>query len=267
MTQLQLLDSSSDKGEGDMDEDLAGGVGPYAWMFDGATDMPPTFRPDPRVTGAYWIAHFGDAWLRRHARDQRPSELLSGLAAAIGAELQAQGMPSGGLPPASSLAIVRAYGEQITAAVVGDVAVYNVAEDDLLLDPAFGVTERAAVAQRVPCGTDDTTVAAIIARRRTYLSDESPQWILGDNPTVGKAAPIRHWRTEPGNEMLLATDGFTRAVTDYGLVASWKDLADEVRADGARSMIERIRRFEAGANRARFFKRSDDACAALWRCA
>lgn len=267
VTGLQLLDSATSQGEGDMNEDLAGGTRNYAWMFDGATDMPPTFRPDPDVTGARWIAQFGDSWLRDSARGETPSELLSGLAAAVAAELRSQGMAAGGLPPTSSLGVVRADDARIMAAVVGDVSVYNVAKDDLLLESRFGEAERTAVAQRRASGDEAASVAAIVARRRSYLSGIGGQWVLGDNPAAGGAARRRVWTADPGDEILLATDGFARAVTDYGLVPSWKVLAEEIRSHGVCEMIGRIREVESDTERMRFFKRSDDACAALWRCA
>lgn len=263
-TTLELIDTATSKGEGGMNEDLAGGVGPYAWMFDGATDMPATFRPQPDVTGAYWIAHRGNAWLRANARGQEPHELLTELAAAIDVELRSSGMPSGALPPAAGLAVVRADGDHVTVAAVGDVAVYDAAHDDLVLDTRFGSNEHGAVAQSLP--PDDET-AGIVARRRSYLGDPRTAWILGNNPSAGSGALRRAWPAAPGDHVLLATDGFARAVTDYGLATSWADLTDQVRTRGVAHVIDRLRAHEADARRTTFFKKSDDACAALYRCA
>lgn len=270
--ELQLLDTATSKGEGDMNEDLSGGTDPYAWMFDGATDMPPTYCPQPHVTGAYWLAHHGDAWLTAHARDQEPHTLLSDLAAAVDTTLRDRGMPDGALPPATSLAITRLSGDRLTAAVVGDVAVYNITHKDLLLDARFGTNERTAVAQHLPTNSrrsDDGGRAAqvdgIIARRRADLTGRNGPWILGNNPAIGTGALRRSWPMAPGDLLLLATDGFTRAVTDYNIATSWTDLADMLLAHGIEHVIDRIRHFEARADRTAFFKKSDDACAALYR--
>ncbi|MBE1877459.1 protein phosphatase 2C domain-containing protein [Myceligenerans pegani] len=272
ITKLQLLDTATSKGEGDMYEDLAGGVGPYAWMFDGATDMPATYCPQPHVTGAYWLAHHGDAWLSRHASDQEPHTLLSDLAAAVDAALHDRGMPDGALPPATSLAIAHVTENRLEAAVVGDVAVYNVTHKDLLLDARFGTNERTAVAQQVPANGSrpDREVRAaqvdgIVARRRADLAGRNGPWILGNNPAVGTGALRRTWPMARGDLVLLATDGFTRAVTDYDIATSWDDLADMILAHGIQDVIDHIRHLEAGLDRTMFFKKSDDACAALYR--
>ncbi|RPF22262.1 hypothetical protein [Myceligenerans xiligouense] len=272
-TGLQLLDTATSKGEGDMNEDLAGGTGPYAWMFDGATDMPPTFCPQPHVTGAYWLAHHGNTWLREHARDQEPHALLSELATRVGATLRGRGMPDGALPPAASLAITRVTGDRLTAAVVGDIAVYNITHKDLLLDTRFARNERTAVAQHVRTdgGRSDESRAAqvdgIVGRRRADLAGRNGPWILGDNPAVGTGALRRDWPMAYDDLVLLATDGFARAVTDYEIATSWADLAGMILTHGIQHLIERIRDVEARAEPTTFFKKSDDACAALYRCA
>lgn len=267
MTELRILDAASSKGEGDANEDLVGSAGAYAWMFDGATDMPPTLRPDPRVTGAYWLAHFGDTWLRENVRDQEPHELLGGIAAAVRKEIDHLEELDDGLSPASSAAIVRIDGTRLAAAAVGDVSVYNISQGELLLDPYYAAVEHAAVAEQSRSGDAAAATAGIVARRRELLSDGGDQWILGDNPMVGDAALRREWPAEVGQELLLATDGFARAVTDYGLAGSWDALVGMIRSHGVQGVIDRIRRFEVGADRTHFFKRSDDACAALIRCA
>lgn len=258
---LTVLDTATRKGLGEFNEDLAGSAGSYAWMFDGATDMASSFRPDSEVTGAFWISRTCDAWLRSHLLAQRPEELISSLAQYVDASLREAGMPNDALPPVCSLGIVNRTESEVTAAIVGDIFVYNAGQDDLLHYPAFGVNEHRAVrARQAP----SIAATGITARRRDYLAGRNGVWVLGNNPAVDAGARTAVWPAAAGDLVLLATDGFARAVTDYKIARSWSELVELVQQRSAAGVIDMIRDYEASLDvHAPYFKKSDDACATL----
>ncbi|WP_423464877.1 protein phosphatase 2C domain-containing protein [Promicromonospora sp. MS192] len=258
---LTVLDTATRQGVGEFNEDLAGNNDTCAWMFDGATDTIGTFRPDPRTTGAYWISRTCDEWLRRHDLTQRPAETITELAAHVKASLRDAGMPREALPPACSAGIVRRSADEVAAAIVGDIFVYHDGRDDLLDYPAFGANERRAVrAQTSP----QQAAEGIAERRRRYLAGSDGAWVLGDNPYVAAGARTIAWPAVRGDIVLLATDGFARAVTDYKIAASWHELVELVRERSASSVIDMIREHESTADtQAALFKKSDDVCVSL----
>ncbi|MCF4123032.1 protein phosphatase 2C domain-containing protein [Antribacter sp. KLBMP9083] len=264
-TGLTVLDTATSKGVGELNEDLAGSAGPYAWMFDGATDTPETFRPDPDVTGAYWISHTCDTWLRSRPLTRRPPGLVTSLATHVAESLRLAGMPDDGLPPVCSMGIVRRTDAQVEAAIVGDVFIYHAGKYALLSNPVFGRNEHTAVrTQRDTRQSPQEAAAGITARRRGYLKGRDGAWVLGNNPAVGADVLFAAWDYTPGDLLLLATDGFARAVTDYHLAESWTDLTNLVVRRSAARVIQMIRDHEASTDQsAPFFKKSDDACVTL----
>ncbi|WP_161965258.1 protein phosphatase 2C domain-containing protein [Ornithinimicrobium cerasi] len=251
-------------GEGQMNEDLAGDASHTAWMLDGATDVPRTYLPDHSVTGAYWLVHQINALLAKADAEPDHAKLLSRLAQNVAVKLRQHGMTAHDLPPACSLGIVTLESHHVVASIVGDVYIFHQEQDTLLSESQFGENERRAVLKRAT--TQNSATAGIEERRRGYLRGANGQWVMANNPDVWQGVASRQWRCFPGDHILLATDGFARAVTDYGLFPDWTTLAKEVTRQGAATVLGELRSYERSSTTdARHFKKSDDACVSLYQ--
>jgi hypothetical protein len=261
---LVRIDEASSKGEGLMNEDLSGSAASSAWMLDGATDVGTTFRPDPRMTGAYWLVHQVDAMLASDSGEASHGSLLGKVASQVDAKLRRLGLDDSHLPPACSAGIVTLDSPHINVSLVGDVFIFKLEGNRLLSDGRFGRNERKAVQGQVLGGTDGQL--GIAQRRQGYIRGHNDQWILANNPSIGQHITSERWECQTGDHILLATDGFARAVTDYGLFDNWLSLTLAVMRNGAESEVDRIRAYERVTRDSRsHFKRADDVCVAMYR--
>lgn len=269
---FRLRDHATSKGVGDFNEDQSGHAHGVVWMFDGSTDMPETYRPWLDRSGAYWIAQIGNDWLLSRADPTRtadPMDLMGELASTVETALAASGMAAGALPPVTALGIAALDGNALNLALVGDVFIYHPASSSLLSDPRFGTNEKAAIARRrSEAQSTEDAQRGISERRRGYLRGLGGQWVLGPNPGVSSGAINAHWTVSTGDLLLLATDGFARAVTDYSIASDWDALTDMVVTQGAGKVMASIRAFEDASHEGGdFFKKSDDVCVALYEIA
>lgn len=262
---LVEVDHATSAGEGRMNEDLAGSSPARAWMIDGATDLPATFRPAPGETGAYWLASELDRLLRAESTALSNDDTLGALATAVGRALRRAGMSGSALPPACSIGLATVIGNELQASIVGDVTIYHLELDDLLSDDRFGRNEKRAVRTAGAINGADA-IDGIEDRRRRYISGGGGQWVLADNPAVRRGARSKRWLAGVGGHLLMATDGFARAVSPYGLYSDWRALAADLRTRGADEVMRLLREHEArNLGQDEFFKSSDDACVALYR--
>lgn len=261
---LVTIDHATSRGQGSLNEDMAGATSQLAWMIDGSTDLPATFRPLPDATGAYWLAHTLSKRLER-STDAYCNDTLAELASYVNSELMSLEIPADALPPACSIGIARLLDSYVRAYIVGDVYVYHVGQDDLLSDPRFERSESQAVRAASQASAAEIT-AGMEKRRRGYIRGENDQWIFANNPEVRRGARVRSWPAWPGDHLIFATDGFARLITSYGVFPTWKAFARDIRFNGAAHMIEVLREFEAANSKdLSHFKASDDACVAIHR--
>jgi serine/threonine protein phosphatase PrpC len=264
---LVVIDSATSKGEGDFNEDLGGATPRRAWVLDGATDVSATIRPDPAISGARWIVERIDQLFRGSHDDLSPGEIFDAIALSLRDELDTDTPVAETVPPACSAGIVTA-GSSISAAIVGDIYIYNLAHRDLLATNAFDRNEkRAAARATMRRSSAAETDAGIASRRLDYLNGRHGQWILGNNPGVSQGVMAREWRANDGDLMLLCTDGFARAVSSYGIFDDWEQISRRALATSVGAVVSMIRRHEHDrADPSEHFKGSDDIFAMIVRC-
>ncbi|MER5865932.1 hypothetical protein [Kitasatospora sp. NPDC002040] len=102
--------------------------------------------------------------------------------------------------------------------------------------------------------------------QHTVVNRPGGYWIAATDPTAGQHAVTAGWPAEEIGELLLATDGVSSAVDDYGLL-TWPRIAATCRSGHPQQVLEAIEAFEQQDPDARHAPRgklSDDKALAYW---
>lgn len=271
---LRILDTVCEPGGGKPNEDRLGFVSDAAWVIDGATDL----QAEPFLPAFNDVHYLVDAVDKGLADAVRASadvdSVLTELSASVGWEIQQLSFPADRVQPTCSLGLVVDHGDTVELVRIADttlVAVGPGAGSDTgvreLSTTFFDQREMDALSVAGSGGLDSRDVReAMLRRRREYMTGVHPEGVFSADP----AAVLRihrarlDWREV--RHVLVCSDGFARAITDYGLYPGWAELVDAAVRDSLAAVAKAIRAVErgpdAGATR-RHFKRSDDLAAVL----
>ncbi|CCH35375.1 protein phosphatase 2C domain-containing protein [Actinosynnema sp. NPDC047251] len=187
-------------------------------LLDGATS------PTPRERDGGWhSAHLAALLLDGGLR----GDLADDLADAI-ARLAAAHDLTPGDAPSSTVAIVRWTDDTVDALVLADspVVVFGakteVVSDDRLRNLRGKVTE--------------------ITRWRNR---EGGFWVAEADPAAAHRAVRRSWPRDEVHTVLMATDGVSCGVDDYGLFPDWQSVVDITFAKGPEAVLDAVREAEA----------------------
>ncbi|MEO3766799.1 hypothetical protein [Streptomyces sp. B5E4] len=100
-------------------------------------------------------------------------------------------------------------------------------------------------------------------RRRKYIKGIFPESVFSGHPEAVLHIQAESIRKDSARHIILCTDGFARAVMDYGIYSDWPTLLEAALESGLKSILNKIRMYEAGGMNAVHFKRSDDVTALL----
>jgi hypothetical protein len=230
-------------------------------VIDGGTDIAETVRPDSRVTGARWISDALSEVLGAAGPDEEVSSILSDFATRVQQSLTAVGHEADGVSPICSVAVVERKGSRLIVSTVGDVTVYVPSRNSEISDSRFGNNEQNGVAHDHATGA-----STILGRRRQYLSGQNGMWVVGNNPFVSEGVTQTVVEASEPTDVIIASDGFTRAIHPYRLFSGWQELYEAMSNEGACAILERIRRFEAkSVSDGCHYKKRDDASALVVR--
>jgi hypothetical protein len=269
---MEILSYGSVKGDGAVNEDIAGTAGPLAWIFDGATATGPQIIPAVG-SDAEWLAHRLDSTMHELASDEDTAglplrELAGRLIADVRHGLSEYDLPPDSLTPYAPGALLRSRPGRVEYLLLGDVTIAFHCGDrtEVIVDER--ATRMAAAATDLAHNHhgDD------LRRRqqefeRTYVNQPAGYWVFGSEPAAATNAILGHFDIHQPGLALLATDGFARIVELFHLAPSWRDLIDTLASDkdSVTSMIDMLRTAEAGQNNGDRIKNSDDATALLLR--
>ncbi|THJ76191.1 hypothetical protein E7Y31_01200 [Candidatus Frankia alpina] len=260
--------SRSDKAH---NEDAAGCRPDGLWVIDGATPLGGEAAVDGRSPAA-WLSGTADAFLARVPWEGRPLRtVLRDLIGHVRAEGRRAGLQTDGFPTAT-LSLARVLDDRLDLCLLGDSPILlrqpgaTVLE---FLDPQFvGVEE--ALLDQVRTALDRGEVAADAyagagagnRERRRRRNTPRGSWVLADVPAAADHAFVTSVAVAPGTELVVMSDGFSRAVSPFSLVRDDTALLDEIVAGRESDLLDRLRAAErADPTCARFprFGMSDDA--------
>jgi hypothetical protein len=272
-----LLDSLSLPGDAAKPNDDAFGYGDgTAVVLDGATSLGEPLMPGK--SDAAWIAHFGARRLMAHmADDDAPQAALR--RALADAEKSFAGLRRRAPKemwelPTASMMFVAAAADGFEALWFGDCASLVARPGAAVEITGEAFAKRAAEARRVARLAKEKHLApAAGIDRRAYLTalraarnrvNGGHNWFFSPDPHAAEHVH-RARLVAPTGTLLLASDGFLAAASDYGLYSA-QGLMEAAREKGLAHIGAQIRHCEeedALGQRFPRFKKSDDATALL----
>ncbi|MFJ2864960.1 endonuclease/exonuclease/phosphatase family protein [Kitasatospora sp. NPDC087314] len=205
-------------------------------------------------------------------------DLRQVLAEAIGTVAGGHGLLAGS-SPASTVAVVRRRADRIEAAVLGDSPVVAIGRDGTVHTVRDDRLARLVDAQPEAQEYRDLLRAGhgfgdrhrlILQELRDFQSGvvnrPGGYWIAEAVPEAGLHAVTASWPADDLAEVVIATDGITAGVEEYGLY-SWPELARACREDGPQAVADAVARAEhedpAGQRWPRY-KAADDKALVWW---
>ncbi|GAA1347344.1 protein phosphatase 2C domain-containing protein [Saccharothrix algeriensis] len=191
-------------------------------VLDGATS------PTPRERDGGWHSRaLAAEFLAGGSRGLR-GDLADELAGAIDRLATGHGLAPGD-SPSSTVAIVRWTGDSVDALVLADspVVVFG--------DPAVEVV------------SDDRLrdLRGRVDRVTDWRNREGGFWVAEADPAAAYRAVRRSWPRDAVHTALIATDGVSCGVDEYGLFADWRSVLDITTGEGPEAVLDRIRAAEA----------------------
>ncbi|WP_433266200.1 hypothetical protein ACQPZF_40180 [Actinosynnema sp. CS-041913] len=185
-------------------------------LLDGATS------PTPRERDGGWHSRA----LADELRSLR-GDLADELAQAIGRLAAKHGLTPGDAP-SSTVAMVRWTDDTVDALVLAD-------------SPVVVFGERAEVL------ADDRlrNLRGKVDRITDWRNRDGGFWVAEADPRAAHQAVRRSWRRDEVRAVLMATDGVSCGVDDYGLFADWQTVLDITFAKGPEAVLDAIREAEA----------------------
>ena len=279
---LEILDSLSLPGDAaKANDDAFGHVDGAAVVFDGATSLGESLLPGP--SDAAWIAHFGARRLMAHMREgDAPQDALRHAledAEKSFAGLRRRAPKEKWEIPTASMMFVSETAEGFEARWFGDCAALVKRPDTAIEVVGEAFDKRARESQRVAriskernlaptAGIDRAEYLPALRAARNHVNS-GRHWAFSPDHRAADHVESQIVAAPRGAILLLASDGFLAAASDYGLYDA-QTLVDAAQAKGLAAIGAEIRACEqADSLGIRFprFKKSDDATALLLRLA
>ena len=279
---IEILDCVNQGAPGGFNEDASGWTAHAAWVVDGATALDES--SDWERTSGRWAATAVSYLLTAVNANGNRSPTSDGLDV-VGVIKQVVDDLSGAwgdivadadagssefLPPVCSLGMARLTPDlnRLELVTVGDCAIFwqsSTGEERVMVDTRFAADE-AEISRRYPNGGG---TSELISRRLDYISGRDGLWVLSTNRKVADALQPVLVENPDGDLVLIASDGFARAVELPRYGGSWRDLLFDAAQSGVASVLEHLReaeRRELSSINGKL-KTSDDATAVLLRVA
>jgi hypothetical protein len=282
MMHFELLDSLSIPGDpAKPNEDSFAHRANLGVVFDGATPLSENLLPGP--SDAQWIARFAARRLTAHAADtsDAPRDWLRAAAADAEKSYAALRWRAPAAPheaPFASMMAAALHTERLCALWFGDCA--------LIVKPASGpvaligdtLTKRdaerlrvrkvAAMAKRGPAASGvRAEFMPVLRAARDQVNSGRGSWLFGADETCAEHVLSAEREIDPGDVLLLATDGLLTLISDYDRYDP-QGLIEAVQTRGLTAVTGELRAIEAGdpdgENFPRF-KKSDDVTGLLLR--
>jgi len=269
---IEVVDTVCEPGGAKPNEDRVG-FGPYAaWVLDGATDVySEPFLPAHNDVH-FMVDRLGQILAERAvipiADDTRP--MLEELSKRMRDDLARLGFPSDRTHPTCSMGLLIDRGDTVELARIGDATLVTAGATTTVVDTDFyNHREAAAVAAAGSAGlTGADARSALLERRHEYITGVHPEGVFSGHPDAALRIHSTTLSWDDIEHVLLCTDGFARAVDEYGLYPDWPTLIKHALNDSLASVAKTIRDHERRPDldlSHAHFKKSDDLAAVLCR--
>lgn len=254
-------------------EDVGGWSQRTAWIIDGATSLDRSKNWNP--TSSRWIASAAHGLMCDIVQNLTLStdEIFAELSRRLANKWSEYRKDESLIPPAASAAIVRVFpsSSRLELAVLGDCVI--VCQADAQSNPMV-VTGEQFVAQEEAILSDLPNIKAsseglgdTLVRNRLRYIHGPPRLVLSIFPDVVESVARVDIPDPRGATVLVASDGFARAIEVPTYGQSWANILRVASDSGLTSVLRTLREWEDAdpAFTASHYKESDDAAAALLR--
>lgn len=214
-------------------------------LLDGATST----RPEPPTGGDYALALAAQLAGRLTAAPEL--DLADLLAGAIRAVARHHGLTPGD-SPSSTVAVVRWDESTVEGLVLADspVVVFGAGGCEVLADERLRALPRGGYRDRLGSGAGygPEHVAAVRAsaeRVSALRNREGGFWVAEAVPAAARHAVRGRWPRAEVAAVLMASDGVSCGVDDYGLFPDWSAVRELAGAKGPRAVLDAVRAAEA----------------------
>lgn len=214
-------------------------------VLDGVTSL------TPGTAGGGWYAGLLGAELARRIEGDPEVDLGDVLAESIRSVATAEGLVPG-RSPASTVAIARWTDDRVDALVLADspVVAFGAAGPRVLADEHLRRLPRSRPGFRTRLrdgagygeGHAESLRAGMTATAR-YRNTEGGFWVAEADPAAARHAARAGWDRADTDALLLATDGVSCGVDDYGLF-DWSQVLGLARAEGPGAVLAAVRQAE-----------------------
>lgn len=238
-------------------------------LLDGATELRPEMR------GGGWYAEQLSMELARRLTEAPDAALTDVLAAAITALADSHGLRPGA-SPSSTVAILRWTEDTVDGLVLADspIVVYTVDGPDPLTDDRLAALRPSGGGYRDRLrggggfGADHAAALRVGADRTGRLRNvPGGFWVAEADPAAAAQARTRRWPRSRVRAVVLASDGVSCGVDDYGLF-DWSRVLRIAEERGVGEVLAQVRaaeRDDPGGVRWPRSKRHDDQALAVVR--
>lgn len=277
---IEILDCVNQGVPGGFNEDASGWTAHAAWVVDGATALDGSSHWE-RTSGRWAATAVNNLLTEVNANGNRSpasdgldaagaiKQVVDDLSRAWGdaiADVESSEL----LPPVCSLGMARLTPDlnRMELVTVGDCAIIwqsSAGGERVMVDTRFAADE-AEISRRYPNGGG---TSELVARRMDYINGRDGLWVLSTNLRMADALQPMLVEYPDGDLVLIASDGFARAVALPRYGGSWSDLLADAAESGVASVLEHLReaeRRELPSINGKL-KTSDDATAVLLRVA
>ncbi|SHE51269.1 protein phosphatase 2C domain-containing protein [Streptoalloteichus hindustanus] len=240
-------------------------------LLDGATTLLPTEHD-----GGWYADRLAEA-LRPRLANEPETDLADLLASAIGEVVAAHGLRPGE-SPSSTVALARWNEERVEGLVLADSPVVAFTDGDthVLADHRLARVPRPTTRWPRPRpggGFDDDHLAALVASARwvrTWRNREGGYWVAEADPAAAHRAVRASWPLSDVRAVVMASDGVSCGVDEYGVFADWSALLACAERHGPEAVLDQVRAAEVSdpdGQRWPRAKRHDDQSLAVIRFA
>ncbi|GAB2806767.1 PP2C family serine/threonine-protein phosphatase [Streptomyces daliensis] len=268
-----ILDRVTSPGGRHSNEDRLGNSGNFAWVIDGATDLShDSFLP--AETDVQWLVdrlgeHLTEIGTSSTSADAR--SLLASLSSRLGEEIREEKFPQDRIHPTCSIGLLISGPQNLQLARVGDPTCLAFGAETVELSTDFFGRREAQAVNRSKSGdlSQEENRRGIVERRQQYIEGKWEESVFSGHPKARlhiESATVEATRYQ---YVLLCSDGFARAVVDYGIYPDWPTLLRTSLEHGLSRVVDQIRSHEKDRPRGGkeeeqgHFKKSDDATALL----
>jgi hypothetical protein len=223
-------------------EDVVVSLGTSVVLLDGATSL------RPGLPSGGWYAATLAAQLGTELTAHPELGLEDILARAI-AEIARRHALQPGASASSTVAMLRWNSEQVEALVLADSPIVAFTADGVQPvedERLASLPRRGGYRERLRdgggYGAEHATALRESAKRFDALRNtEGGFWVAEADPAAAYHAVTARWPREEVHAVLMASDGMSCGVEDYGLFADWSAVLEMTRAQGAQAVLHRVR--------------------------